>query len=185
MLHRRRSLPPELCLRWSGQAQQRLTSLPDFERAASVAVYSPVLNEVFTEAIFDAGRDCGKRMVYPRVREGLLEFVSVGDRGRLQRGAFGILEPSGEADVSLGEVDLLIVPGVAFDEKGYRIGFGKGFYDRALHAGERPPLVVGFCYDFQLLPSLPVEDHDVAMDMVVTERRDVRCSKQGSKDLNP
>jgi 5-formyltetrahydrofolate cyclo-ligase len=70
--------------------------------------------------------------------------------------------------------DLIVVPGIAFDVMGRRIGYGKGYYDRALHDLEGEGKLVGFCYDFQLVDEIIGEPHDVTMDMIITDKRVVR-----------
>lgn len=170
MLLRRRHLAAATCLGRSLAAQRQLLSLPEFVAASTLALYCPTRNEVFTEEIFACACRVGKRVAYPRVRDAHLEFVAVTDPQALVPGAFGILEPAGEDLVPITGLDLIVVPGVAFDREGHRLGYGKGFYDRALrHVGST--VLVGLCFDFQLVDALPFEAHDVRMDMVVTDER--------------
>jgi 5-formyltetrahydrofolate cyclo-ligase len=171
LLARRDALPaPER--RLCGKAiQRRLLETALFQRSRVLGLYSPVRNEVPTDAIFRAALARGKRPAYPRVQGASLEFIEVADPDDLEKGAFGILEPKGDRRIALGEMDLLIVPGVAFDLEGGRLGYGKGFYDRLLADGAFHGRLVGLCYELQLLPRLPREGHDVLMDVVVTEQR--------------
>ncbi len=169
MLAQRKHLAAETCFALSLHIQQNLLAAPEFEAARSVALYSPVYNEVFTEEVFRAARLAGKRVAYPRVQGASLEFVEVSDLGELEPGAFGVLEPAGGATVGVNELDLLVVPGVAFDADGFRLGYGKGFYDRVLHGCPERGILVGLCFQFQLTPSLPAESHDIGMDMLITE----------------
>jgi 5-formyltetrahydrofolate cyclo-ligase len=177
LLARRRHLAVETCLGRSLAAQQTLLLTPEFVAATVVALYSPVRNEVFTEEIFTEARRCGKTLTYPRIRGTLLEFVEVRERQELEPGAYGILEPGGGQVVQLAALELIVVPGVAFDLAGHRLGYGKGFYDRFLH--EHRGQLVGLCFDFQLVEKLPVEAHDVRMNMVVTEERTLRFAAVG------
>ncbi len=170
MLLRRRHLAAATCLGRSLAAQRQLLALPEFEAASTLALYCPIRNEVFTEEIFACASRRGKRVAYPRVREAQMEFVAVADPSALVPGAFGILEPTGEDLLPVAALDLIVVPGVAFDRGGHRLGYGKGFYDRALRNASGAVLV-GFCFDFQLVDALPAEAHDVRMDMVVTDER--------------
>ena len=86
----------------------------------------------------------------------------------LRKGAFGIWEPKADGEEAVeGAIDLIIVPGVAFDAQGHRLGRGRGFYDRLLSSLDTPK--VGICFDFQLVPSVPVESFDHPMDHVITE----------------
>ncbi|BCR04170.1 5-formyltetrahydrofolate cyclo-ligase [Desulfuromonas versatilis] len=174
MLAQRRHLAAETCFAQSLHIQQNLLDTPEFAAARSVALYSPVYNEVFTEELFHAACRAGKRVAYPRVRGEVLEFLEVPAIGDLRPGAFGILEPVGSAALEVAQLDLLVVPGVAFDEGGYRLGYGKGFYDRVLHGCQNRGILVGLCFKFQLVSSLPVETHDIGMDMLVTEEQVLR-----------
>jgi 5-formyltetrahydrofolate cyclo-ligase len=125
---------------------------------------------VATSGLFSAAVQAGKRVLYPRTVGTILEFVAVESLEALEESRFGICEPlSGEA-VPLAAIDLLVLPGVAFDDKGIRLGYGLGCYDRTLAAVDRPPLV-GLAYDFQVVTSLPREEHDIPVDFVVTERK--------------
>jgi 5-formyltetrahydrofolate cyclo-ligase len=169
MLLRRKGLAATTCLGLSLRIQERLLASPEFTAADRLALYSPVLNEVFTEEIFSVSRRLGKRVAYPRVCGTTLEFVAVSDRSELCPGIYGIPEPKGSRIMSLDSLDLLLVPGVAFDMAGHRLGYGKGFYDRILHRRAAHALLVGLCFEQQLIRALPVETHDVRMDMIITE----------------
>jgi 5-formyltetrahydrofolate cyclo-ligase len=153
---------------YSRRAQELLLATAEFCMATSVALYSPVAGEVLTDLLAAEARRLGKRLSYPRVRDGRLELVEVFSIEELHPGLFGVLEPVGSVTVTLGEIDLLVVPGVAFDRAGHRLGYGKGFYDRMLHAPEQV-CKAGIAFDFQLLAALPTETHDVRMDILATE----------------
>jgi 5-formyltetrahydrofolate cyclo-ligase len=175
MLAQRARLSAEIGLSLSLDIQKNVLSLPEFEAASSVALYSAYRNEVFTEALFRCARKAGKVVAYPRIRESVMEFVEVRELDDLQPGAFGILEPTGSARISVHDLDMLAIPGVAFDLEGYRLGYGKGYYDRVLHGIDQEIVFVGLCYDFQLIPNVPAENHDIRMDVVVTESHIHRC----------
>jgi len=188
MLAKRKCLATATCMSLSLRIQQRLLTSAEYSGAVTLALYSPILNEVFTEEIFRDAHRRGKRVVYPKVGNPGLEFIQVESRGELRRGAFGILEPSGADPVPLREIDLLVVPGVAFDRAGYRLGYGKGFYDRALHSHEERGSLVGLGFEFQVISMLPAETHDVRMDMIVTEERILgfgAAEQPGPSELNP
>lgn len=172
MLARRQHLAADTCLACSLLAQQRLLLTPEFTAASVVGLYCPVRNEVFTEEIFTAARLAGKAVAYPRVRGDQLDFVEVKQREELVPGAYRILEPSGAKIVPLPALEMIVVPGVAFDFTGHRLGYGKGYYDRFLQEGRGP--LVGLCFDFQLVSKLPAEDHDIRMDLLITDKRMLR-----------
>jgi len=147
-------------------------TLDVFSEAATIALYAPIRNEVDTALIFGEARRVGKRVLYPRVCNEEMLFYEVEDAGELKQGAFGILEPcvTGEG-LPPDAADLIVVPGVAFDSSGHRLGFGKGYYDRFLARLRRPVILVGLCHDFQLLKQVPREEHDIRMQYIVTEQR--------------
>lgn len=169
LLHRRRRIPSDQCMTLSLEAQRNLFSSDLFKEAATLALYSSVHNEVYTELLFAEARTQNKRVAYPRVCPDGLEFVETADRDNLRHGCFGVLEPGDGPVIDVEKLDLLVVPGVAFDHSGHRLGYGKGFYDRALRAAPSSCCLVGLCFDFQRVAALPYEAHDVRMNVVVTE----------------
>ena len=176
LLAQRKHLSVDTCFHQSLVAQEQFLQLPELAAAATLALYSPILNEVFTEEIFHQARAQGKRVVYPRVQGAGLEFFEVNSAAELRVGNFGILEPQGTQSWPLAMIDLLLVPGVAFDQSGHRLGYGKGYYDRLLPDRPAGCRLVGLCFEFQLLSTLPAEGHDVRMDLLVTERRTLRLT---------
>lgn len=183
ILARRRQLSFEECLAQSLRIQNRLLSAPEFRTSASLALYSPILNEVFTENLFQQARKQRMSVAYPRVRGEDLEFVLVSSRSALTPGAFGVMEPNGHDLMAPKELDLVVVPGVAFDLSGYRLGYGKGFYDKALHDTAQRTVRVGVCYELQLVDVLPAERHDICMDLIVTENRILRFRSPEKGDV--
>ncbi|MBC7961931.1 MAG: 5-formyltetrahydrofolate cyclo-ligase [Steroidobacteraceae bacterium] len=173
LLAQRRALGHEAWLMSSHLAQQNLLALEEYQRAECIALYAPAHNETDTAEILAAAFKAGKRVLYPAVCGAHMVFRLVEGLHSLQKGTFGILEPCAVGpDHQADEADLIVVPGVAFDRKGHRIGYGKGFYDRFLqHPGLKADLV-GLCHDFQLIDNLiPGEQHDIAMEIVVSDRR--------------
>lgn len=183
---RRKHLAAEICLSHSLRIQQRVIRLPAFRKAAAVALYSPILNEVFTEEIMHEALRLGKTVAFPRVCGECLDFVRVRSSSELAPGAFGVLEPTGSTTIPSGDLDLVLVPGVAFDREGNRLGYGKGFYDRVLCGTGRPALTVGLCFEMQLVDRLPIEDHDESLDLLVTEENNYTftpSSRRGPESL--
>lgn len=136
--------------------------------ARTVAVYRAVGHELSVTGCTNAAWRLGKRTVFPRVEDGHLSWRVVASWSQLRPGAFGIPEPAPEAPrVTADEIDLWLVPGVAFTAAGGRLGRGGGFYDRAL-AMRRPGAPAwGVCFDEQVVDALPAEAHDVPVDRVV------------------
>jgi 5-formyltetrahydrofolate cyclo-ligase len=174
LLAERRHCSAETCLHLSLQIQERFLGSSAYRQAGSIGLYSPVLNEVHTELVARRCLADGKRLAYPRVAGVELRFLEVSGSGEMLPGTFGILEPGGDRLVPFAEIDLLVVPGVAFDLAGNRLGYGKGYYDRAL-ALCRPGLErIGFAYEFQVVGALPAADHDCRLTCLVTEQRMLR-----------
>jgi 5-formyltetrahydrofolate cyclo-ligase len=175
MLVRRRALAETEAWSASLLAQQALIATREFAEARVVGLYASVYNEVETAEVMHAALASAKMVLFPAVCHGGLEFRRICDSSMLHRGAFNIPEPDSACPVhSPGEADLIVIPGVAFDMSGRRIGYGKGYYDRALHQLEGKGRLVGLCYDFQVVGEIPGEPHDVRMDIIITERRVIR-----------
>ena len=175
-LAKRRELTPQQVNSLSLALQRRFLELPEFQSSCVLALYAPIRNEAETAAVASEALATGRTLLYPAVHGDDLRFCRVADPEELVSGCFGILEPAGEA-CPPGDADLIVIPGAAFDLCGRRIGYGKGYYDRALHQVEGSGKLVGFCYDFQLFEEIVGEPHDVTMDLIVTELRVVRVNK--------
>ena len=118
----------------------------------------------------------GARTLFPRVRDERLELVAATDLRTLQLGHRGVREPAGRA-VDPGVVDIAIVPGVAFDPRGGRLGGGGGHYDRLLASLAPAAVRIGVAFSCQLVPHLPQEPHDQPVHLVVTERSVHRAAR--------
>ena len=175
-LARRRALSPQQVSSQSYELQLRFLALPEFQQARVLALYASIHQEVETSAVALEALATGKTLLYPAVVGSDMQFRQVLGLDDLTPGRYGIPEPSGEV-WDPQDTDLIVVPGVAFDISGRRIGYGKGFYDKSLHRLEGTGRLVGFCYDFQLYEEIVGEPHDVAMDMIVTELKVVRVNK--------
>ncbi len=169
MLKRRKELLPEQAACMSRLAQQRLVATKLFAVARSLALYSPIYNEVDTSDIFLMARRREKQVYYPRVAGEHLHFVPISSAGQLVPGAFGVLEPAADLKTSQQVPDLILIPGVAFDRCGHRLGYGRGFYDRYLACCSDNAVRVGFSYSFQLRNALPADAHDQSLDVLVTD----------------
>jgi len=162
---------------WSKSAiiQQRLIESPLFKKIRKIALYSSIQNEVLTEKIFAVARLEKMAIYYPRVFRGAVEmkFLPVSSLDELSPGAFDIREPSMAEGCTRAidppQLDLIVIPGVAFDLKGARLGFGKGFYDRMQTSQDCR--LVALAYDFQLQDFIPTESFDLGMNTIITEKR--------------
>lgn len=180
MLVQRRALSRAQWRANSLLAQQRLLGLDEYLHSACIALYAPLQNEVDTVLLGEKAFSDGKRVLYPLVCGHEMVFRQIEGGHQLAPGSFGILEPcSVGVDHLADEADLIVVPGVAFDLSGHRIGFGKGYYDRFLQNPALKACLVGFCHDFQVTGDpIPADQHDIRMDIIITESRIIRC---GSK----
>lgn len=145
-----------------------------------VALYSAVRGEVGTDRIRDGYLAAGSRLFYPRVvADGNLSFFPHGEGDGWEQGRFGVREPvvrDGSEGTRNG-FDLVLVPGMAFDPLGRRLGKGYGYYDRFLSGLAPPAVVVGLAFSWQLVPEVPVESWDVPVDAVVTDEGVIRVAR--------
>lgn len=141
-------------------------------RANSFLVYLSFSSEAPTDRLIEELLAAGKTVYCPRVAGEDLEAVLYGEE--LALSDFGIREPTGEP--FLGEIDVCVVPLLAVDGDGNRLGYGKGYYDRFLR--KTKAAAVGFCFDFQVLKSVPTEEWDKPMAAVVTDKRVVFCGRE-------
>ena len=149
---------------------KHLNSLESFIYSESIALYSPILNEVETQSIFNEAIGLEKAVYFPRVNGSSLDFYRIYNLEQLMEGMFGVLEPGENLyKANLEEIDLYILPGLAFDKSGNRLGYGKGYYDRALESIPETKKV-GICYSFQVIDSVPNTDNDQKVGIVITDR---------------
>lgn len=156
-------------LDFSEKILKRLEETELFRQASCIALYHAIPGEVQTAGFIEKWFD-KKQLLLPLVIGDDLRLLPYEGYDSLIPGAFGILEPTNtETTVPESDVDLIIVPGVAFDCQLNRMGRGKGYYDRLLSTLQAPK--IGICFDFQLQESIPVESFDKKMDMVITENK--------------
>ncbi len=175
----RKDVAPADSARAGQAAAAALIDLELVGRAERIALYAALPYELPTRPLFDAVVEKTGAALLPRTADPFgLEFFAVECWEELRPGAFGVLEPPNDGTaVRLMPGDLVVVPGVAFDEDGYRLGHGKGYYDRAFAAelGDAPTLV-GFGYEFQIVEAVPHDHRDRQMDAIVTDRKVRDCS---------
>jgi len=151
-------------------------SLPEYATAETVMFYIDVRSEVRTRLDLEHALESGKTIVVPWCNaDGELELFRLDSMDELEIGMYKILEPQAalrglaEKQVNVESLDLIMVPGVAFDRRGARMGHGKGYYDKLLqHARSNTPLIA-LAFECQLFDEIPVADHDIFMDKLITE----------------
>lgn len=177
----RRTVLPEFRTAHAYAIARRMLGLPVIGSASAVMLYGASPEEADPSVLEEALRDLGKRIAYPRVASDHdLTIHWVDDRKALVAGAFGLMQPREETPrATLEEIDVIVVPGVAFDEQGNRLGFGGGYYDTLLSAPGAPP-TIGIAYDEQVVRRVPHEDRDRPVDMLVTPTRTIQCATNRS-----
>ncbi|MGB9886147.1 MAG: 5-formyltetrahydrofolate cyclo-ligase [Moorellales bacterium] len=173
LLTRRQSLPPEEVRTLSRAVAVRVKALECFHQARVVFAYVAFRQEIETAELIQTAWETGKRVAVPRVdrQNRRLLALEIRSWSELAPGTWGIPEPGPAAPaVAPEEIDLALVPGVAFDRRGYRLGYGGGYYDRFLPLLRPEARSLGLAYSWQVLERLPVESTDVPVDYVVTEQ---------------
>jgi 5-formyltetrahydrofolate cyclo-ligase len=171
MLKKRNTLSRPYMMKCSEWICRRLVALPVFRKAGTLLFYMPFRNEADVIPAMEEAWRAGKRVLLPLVipHDRSMKAMAVKSLGELVPGSFGILEPPDEMEreVRPEEIDMIIVPGVAFDRQGFRLGYGGGYYDRFL---ERAPCAVriGVAYPEQLVETVWPEEHDQKLHMLVT-----------------
>lgn len=153
---------------------EKLFSLGAFQKAGCICIYVSLPREVDTRPIIDKCLRLGKKVLVPSVRVPArrLDFYEIKNRKQdLRRGAYGILEPRADRArfTNIEEADLVIVPGIVFDERNHRLGRGLGFYDRFLKKLDKRVAKIGLAFSFQVVSRVPVEKHDYQLDKVITD----------------
>lgn len=157
--------------------QENLFKQKEFQQAEVVAFFVGVKKEVHTKRMIQHALEEGKIICVPvcDFKKHKLDFARINSLEDLKENSYGgivLEEPKKECErIPLKEIDLIIVPGLAFDEEGHRLGYGKGFYDKVLGSKEFSGKSIGLCFDFQLKKEIPHEEHDMKIDKIVTEER--------------
>jgi len=139
-----------------------------FKKAKIVMFYMSFGGEVDTSDMIKEAKILGKTVVVPvRGKNRMIRPCILKDKGKLLKGPYGILEPAVKKPSSLKSLNLVIVPGLAFDKKGNRLGRGKGYYDRFLKILPKDVMSIGLAFDFQILPFIPTTSTDIAVKKVI------------------
>lgn len=174
---------PERILK-SSRIMYRLTALPEYAEARTVMFFVSHGSEVITDIMIGQAMRDGKRVCAPKADPEALELTARGVASierDLEPGAYGIREPIPASCpvIDPRKIDLVLVPGLAFDASGHRVGYGKGYYDKWLKRfaiGKR----VGVCFDFQLVKRVPRTEGDLPVAKVITEKRVVETETKGA-----
>ncbi len=160
-------------------ACNRLAQTPEFRESQLIMLFLSLESEVETSTLAIQAWTAGKRIAVPRVfwEERAIAPVEIQSLDFSSQGKpAGPREPVHGKLVSLGQIDLVVVPGIAFDRRGHRLGRGQGFYDRFLAQKDLRARRIALCFQEQVLQQeLPIEPHDVPMNMIVTDETVIRC----------
>jgi 5-formyltetrahydrofolate cyclo-ligase len=171
MLAKRQAITDEERARHELAILEHIRLLPCFAKAASMALYIPIRGEVNLLALWYQEQ---RLVLFPKVSGENLIFSSPASKNDFKPGAFGIPEPISTSNMEISEVDVIFVPGVAFDRYGHRLGYGKGYYDKLI--GSYPDKTyIGVCQDEFCIEELPVDPWDSTVDFVVTQAGIYKC----------
>lgn len=158
--------------------KERLFSLHEFINSKTVLFYASFRSEVETFSIIKESLKLGKRVVLPKVDKEIhiLRLYEIKDISELSPGYMGIPEPLLLDDrlVNLDDIDIVVIPGAAFDYSGNRLGYGGGYYDILLSETKKKIPIIALAYEEQLIDSIPYELHDVKVDIIVTDKHVIR-----------
>ena len=150
----------------SARLAQMLYGSPLYRQATTIYGYLPYNQEVRTVPMLERALTEGKRVAVPKVYGDEMRFLYIDDLSRVEKGYAGIPEPIDDEPIAEDPTALVLMPGLAFDKTGRRIGYGGGFYDKFLSAEPDHP-TLALCYGFQMLDELPTEEFDVPVDCVL------------------
>ena len=176
MLEKRNSLSKEEILEKSQKIKSNIFDIESYKQSKTAMFFVSVNSEVNTHNMIkeSIGR---KTIAVPKVAHNEIEPSLIIDFDSLiPSGKFGILEPIEILKIAYRNIDLVLVPGIAFDKEGHRIGYGFGYYDKFLRKVPKA-IKIGLCFDFQIVDKIPREEHDVPVDLIVTEKRVINCKK--------
>lgn len=182
-LGRRQSMPPEMKAAADEALCAAIVGWDSYRRAGTIGLYLCMRGEADIDAVAGDAWGRGKRVAAPRIAEGgagVMEMRAIRDWTEVDAasvgGLRGLREPvAATPPVAAEDIDLWLVPGLAFTERGTRLGFGGGYYDRLLARARPDAIFTGIAYEEQIAPLLPTDPWDVAMTFVMTPARMIRC----------
>ena len=177
LIEKRKSLTKSEIFKKSEIIKNKLFELSEFKKAKTILFYVSYDNEVFTHDMIKESIDNKKNVIVPisdKKNKNLI-LSKLQSWNDLSIGSYEILEPKKEKieEVTIKEIDLIIVPGVGFDEKGNRLGHGKGYYDKLLEKFKEKTIALAF--DFQVIDMIPTEPHDKKINIIITEKNVIYC----------
>jgi 5-formyltetrahydrofolate cyclo-ligase len=186
LLKQRDAITPEQKILKESAIEERLFCLDAFKQATSILLYVSFRSEVDTRRYLDDVIKLNKKLVLPAVdsKHRKLNLYEVRDISELEPGYMGILEPRAidGMSVTLKDIDLVIIPGTGFDRNGNRLGYGGGYYDKLLSyeskqlsGVDKHITTIALAFEEQVGDDIPAEPHDINVDMIVTDKRLIKC----------
>lgn len=163
---RKRAMTEEEIVQRSEKLGKLFVQSEAYKNAKTIYGYLPYNQEVRTVPMLEQALKDGKKVAVPKVYGDEMKFLYLDDLTQVEKGYAGIPEPIADEPVADDETALVLMPGLAFDPAGHRIGYGGGFYDKFLAAEPNHP-TLALCYEFQMLPELHTEEHDIPVDTVL------------------
>lgn len=163
---RKRAMTEEEIVERSNALAEKFYNSPAYQAASTIYGYLPYNQEVRTVPMLQRALDEGKRVAVPKVYGEEMRFIYLEDLTQVSKGYAGIPEPIADAPVAEDQQALVLMPGLAFDPQGHRIGYGGGFYDRFLAQEPHHP-TLALCYEFQMQTHLDTEEFDIPVDTVL------------------
>ncbi len=177
IIKRRSSQTKSSSVSKSSKIFSKLLSLEVLKPNMNVLVYMDFRNEVITSEINEYILNNNIRLLLPKVNfeTKLLEIYVIDLLSSLEKSSYNILEPtSSHKQIEYEDIDLILAPGVAFDDKCFRLGYGGGYYDKLLSNKRDDVKVIALAYELQIIDSVPIEEHDYQMDYIITEERVIK-----------
>ncbi len=162
----KRAMTQEQIISASCDLGEQFAACQLYQQAKTIYGYLPYNQEVRTVPMLERALQDGKRVAVPKVYGDEMKFIYLADLSQVETGYAGIPEPVADTPVAEDPTALVLMPGLAFDPQGHRIGYGGGFYDKFLAAEPNHP-TVALCYGFQMLDKLETQDHDIPVDLVL------------------
>lgn len=163
---RKRAMTEEEIVKRSNALAEKFYNSPAYQAASTIYGYLPYNQEVRTVPMLQRALDEGKRVAVPKVYGEEMRFIYLEDLTQVSKGYAGIPEPIADAPVAEDKQALVLMPGLAFDPQGHRIGYGGGFYDKFLAKEPHHP-TLALCYEFQMQAHLDTEEFDIPVDTVL------------------
>lgn len=172
------AMPQDTYKKWSSEIAAKLFNTEDWKQAQSIAITISQGTEVETRAIIEKGWEEGKRIVVPKCEPGTkdMTFRVLNSFDQLEVVYYGLLEPKETETMAVlaSDINLMVVPGLAYNRKGFRIGFGGGYFDRFLNKYNGRTASLAF-EEVQIVEELPIEAHDIPVNMIITNEQVILC----------